>query len=218
MVVEVLLLLLLLLFVVVGGGGGGGDGGGGAVVVVVVVGGGGGGGGGGRGAVVIVVVVDGGGGAVVIVVDYKECPEIPVNVLAETGVDVTSEVVCKEVGLPLRYVLTNNTMGQTKKTELDKNSIANDMESREKDISHALKWIQQEMLLMKEQDKLLIRKFIHLRNIIQKLKCTMEKPFSTSDINDVVSFENLSSSLSQISLQEDIFDDVAFQVMDDLRE
>ncbi|CAL1529843.1 unnamed protein product [Lymnaea stagnalis] len=60
-----------------------------------------------------------------------------------------------------------------------------DMSSREEDLSTALRWIRQEILLMKEQDKSLQRQFIELRTSILQLRCVYAIQGSYSDISSL---------------------------------
>lgn len=62
-----------------------------------------------------------------------------------------------------------------------------DMNQREEDLGTALKWIRQEILEMKEQDKSLLKQFIELRASILQLRCLYDLDLhgSCSDISSV---------------------------------
>ncbi|KAK3790258.1 hypothetical protein RRG08_034821 [Elysia crispata] len=62
-----------------------------------------------------------------------------------------------------------------------------DMSQREEDLGTALKWIRQEILEMKEQDKSLLKQFIELRASILQLRCLYDPDLqgSCSDVSSV---------------------------------
>ncbi|GFO10844.1 hypothetical protein PoB_003734900 [Plakobranchus ocellatus] len=68
-----------------------------------------------------------------------------------------------------------------------KSDAEDDMCSREEDLGTALKWIRQEILEMKEQDKSLLKQFIELRASILQLRCLYDPDLqgSCSDISSV---------------------------------
>lgn len=84
----------------------------------------------------------------------------------------------EQVTLPLRYVQLMNC------ADCDKQRVGDKLSDREKDLHTALKWIKQEIILMKEQDKALMKQFINLRSGIVQLRCLYEMTSSNSDISE----------------------------------
>ncbi|KAK7100313.1 hypothetical protein V1264_023288 [Littorina saxatilis] len=70
-----------------------------------------------------------------------------------------------------------------------------DLNSREKDLGSALAWIRHEMVQMKEQDKVLLKRFIELRASILQLRCMYDVMGSTSDLS---SMDGSSLSLNEV--------------------
>ncbi|KAK6188194.1 hypothetical protein SNE40_004426 [Patella caerulea] len=58
-------------------------------------------------------------------------------------------------------------------------------ESREKDLRAAFDWVKQQLAIMKEQDKSLLKQFISLRTTILQLRCLHEIYSSQSDISSI---------------------------------
>lgn len=127
----------------------------------------------------------------------KKC-DVEISVTSDTGEkhetmrvppclqddDEESEHVLMSPGtvrLPYRYVqiIGHNKNGQTNP------NMNNDLDSREKDLSTALKWIKQEIMQMKEQDKSLMRQFINLRSTIVQLRYMFEFHSSNSDVSSI---------------------------------
>ncbi|XP_046584658.1 uncharacterized protein LOC124291652 [Haliotis rubra] len=92
------------------------------------------------------------------------------------------------VSLPTRYKKKLQQRGKETGEDEEK-----DLESREKDLGVALKWIRQEILQMKEQDKSLLKQFIELRANILQLRCMYEYHSSNSDVS---SLEGSTASLN----------------------
>ncbi|ESO92344.1 hypothetical protein LOTGIDRAFT_233117 [Lottia gigantea] len=92
--------------------------------------------------------------------------------------------------LPERYI--------KKLIETGKGSVLNigkSEESRERDLEAALNWIRQEIMLMKEQDKFLLKQFINLRTTILQLRCMYELHSSQSDVSSI---DGSTCSLSKV--------------------
>ncbi|KAI8786991.1 CAunnamed protein product [Biomphalaria glabrata] len=112
---------------------------------------------------------------------------------SDTTPDRTDEFLVSElstqeerVSLPCRY--------RERLMELSKDSLpfhcnfnGNEHErtSREEDLTTALRWIRQEILEMKEQDKSLQKQFIELRTSILQLRCLYEMQGSYSDVSSL---------------------------------
>ncbi|KAL5022255.1 hypothetical protein ScPMuIL_001410 [Solemya velum] len=83
------------------------------------------------------------------------------------------------VSLPCRYSrLIDRNAGST-----NEENDSRDIQTRENDLTTALKWIKQEIFLMKEQDKSLMKQFIDIRSSILELRCFIEMYSSNSDIS-----------------------------------
>ncbi|XP_076088808.1 uncharacterized protein LOC143059206 [Mytilus galloprovincialis] len=110
--------------------------------------------------------------------------EIP-QCLRESTVEPMSSVVKQNdlVCLPDRYA--NKLRKSSENSEITNGHFGNDLVSREKDLSTALKWIKQEILQMKEQDRSLMKQFIDLRSTIVQLRCMYEFQSSNSDISSL---------------------------------
>ncbi|XP_059178318.1 uncharacterized protein LOC131957588 [Physella acuta] len=67
----------------------------------------------------------------------------------------------------------------------DVTSSEEDTWSREEDLTTALKWIRQEILQMKEQDKSLLKQFKDLRASILQLRCIYTMHSSCSDVSSL---------------------------------
>ncbi|KAL3868786.1 hypothetical protein ACJMK2_041547 [Sinanodonta woodiana] len=115
-------------------------------------------------------------------------------ILADETDDNAAQLPSESVTLPERYqkCLDNNCKMHVVKTE------DNDKD-REKDLETALKWIKQEMMLMKLQDRALMRQFIHLRSGIIQLRCLYELNSSNSDLSYDGSNLSLDGSVTSIS-------------------
>ncbi|XP_064605077.1 uncharacterized protein LOC135470199 [Liolophura sinensis] len=110
------------------------------------------------------------------------------------------------VKLPSRYLVRLSRASldpdHNSNTKIDyPNPLPNDKENRERDLEQALKWIRQEILLMREQDKMLRSQFIGLRSRILQFRCWLEIYGSTSDMSSLDgSSMSLEESRSLLSL------------------
>lgn len=119
--------------------------------------------------------------------DKYDTIEIP-HSLRESSVEPFSNDVSENgfVNLPDRYankLLRKNNEGN--EITNGHTAIGNDLISRENDLTTALKWIKQEILRMKEQDRSLMKQFIDLRSTIVQLRCMYEFQSSNSDISSL---------------------------------
>ncbi|XP_060076663.1 uncharacterized protein LOC132556294 [Ylistrum balloti] len=89
------------------------------------------------------------------------------------------------VRLPKRYVQRLYHARTNKEYKPSPTQTKDSTESREKDLDTALKWIKQEIMEMKEQDKSLMKQFIDLRSTIVQLRCMFEVHSSSSDISSM---------------------------------
>ncbi|KAH9509731.1 hypothetical protein Btru_044367 [Bulinus truncatus] len=101
-----------------------------------------------------------------------------------------SELLTQEetVSLPGRYKarLAELSLGPAPSNcDQKQQSEGEDPTSREKDLTTALRWIRQEILQMKEQDKSLQKQFIELRTSILQLRCLYEMHSSYSDVSSL---------------------------------
>lgn len=126
----------------------------------------------------------------------ESVPECLQGAVLSTPGDAKPETQ-EHVTLPLRYTQMLNC------TDCEKQRVGDNMLDREKDLHTALKWIKQEIMLMKEQDKVLIKQFINLRSRIVQLRCLYEMNSSNSDISQDGSSFSLDElrSCSPYSLQ-----------------
>lgn len=110
-----------------------------------------------------------------------------------SGSDV--EKLVNDVILPPRYTQWVNNCTDTEKQKISDYLKQESILDRERDLGTALKWIKQEMVLMKEQDKALMKQFINLRSRILQLRGCLDFNASTSDL----SFDGSSMSLDELS-------------------
>ncbi|XP_069127646.1 uncharacterized protein [Argopecten irradians] len=116
--------------------------------------------------------------------DYDTIQVPPCLQAATLGSNETPLGCTKDaVRLPKRYVqrLYHAKANREYKPTPTKDST----ENREKDLDTALKWIKQEIMEMKEQDKSLMKQFIDLRSTIVQLRCLFEVHSSSSDISSM---------------------------------
>lgn len=105
----------------------------------------------------------------------RESSNTVFNVVSENGV----------VTLPDRYANKLRRSADPYEISNGNTSIGDDLLSRENDLTTALKWIKQEILQMKEQDRSLMKQFIDLRSTIVQLRCMYEFQSSNSDISSL---------------------------------
>ncbi|XP_041356820.1 uncharacterized protein LOC121374014 [Gigantopelta aegis] len=107
-------------------------------------------------------------------------------------VNPASDEPTAHVTLPQRY---KQQLNKTK-SAVPRNGLTDDLISREKDLGIALRWIRQEILQMKEQDKCLLKQFVDLRASILQLRCMYQLQGSTPDVS---SLEGSTTSLTDVA-------------------
>ncbi|KAK3599810.1 hypothetical protein CHS0354_022375 [Potamilus streckersoni] len=115
-------------------------------------------------------------------------------ILADETEDSVVPLPAESVILPERY---QKCLDSNCKMHVVKNE--DNAKDREKDLDTALKWIKQEMILMKLQDRALMKQFIHLRSGIIQLRCLYELNSSNSDNSFDGSNLSLDGSITSIS-------------------
>ncbi|XP_053395079.1 uncharacterized protein LOC123524204 [Mercenaria mercenaria] len=87
------------------------------------------------------------------------------------------------VTLPSRYAQWINNCTDAEKQQISRDLAEEKPLKREKDLSTALEWIKQEMVIMKQQDKSLMKQFVTLRSKILQLRCIYDLSDSYSDLS-----------------------------------
>ncbi|KAL4235973.1 hypothetical protein ACF0H5_004361 [Mactra antiquata] len=87
------------------------------------------------------------------------------------------------VTLPNRYAQWVNNWPHAQHQQNGDVKCEEKLGDREKDLGTALRWIKQEMVIMKEQDKALVRQFVTLRSKIMQLRCMFDLNDSYSDLS-----------------------------------
>ncbi|XP_012939953.1 uncharacterized protein LOC106012228 [Aplysia californica] len=115
------------------------------------------------------------------------------------------------VSLPCRYRLDNTGQNGVPHETAAQTVNSDDLDTRERDLGEALKWIRQEILHMKEQDKSLLKQFIELRASILQLRCLYDMHGSCSDVSSLdgstfsLNEQAKSPRLRRIVLESDMF-------------
>lgn len=118
----------------------------------------------------------------------EQFPAVPRSQLADASLYKSTRVELPE---RYRHVLTRSgsyaSIGyhgnSSSSNQVGSNPSGNqDLTSREKDLGTALAWIRNEMVQMKEQDKVLLKRFIELRATILQLRCMYDILGSASDL------------------------------------